>query len=390
MPWSNNTGGPNKSQGPWGGGGGGRGNGGGGGGPWGGGPRGGGGGGGSGGGQGPNIDDLFKKGQNRLKNVLGDGAPRGGGFGGGLLLAAIVALGAWAYVSVFQVKPEEQAAILTFGAYTTTVGPGLNFAPWPVQTAEIRAVTKENIVEIGQRRSGVSSQGRSGNRASGLMLTGDENIIDINFQVVWTIRELDKFLFNLADPDATINAVAESAMREVVGRSQLAPLLNRDRALLEQQVSDLIQRTLDEYEAGVAIRRVNLDRADPPPEVIDAFRDVQAAEQERDTLLKQAQAYYNEKTAGARGEAAQLLQQAEGYRAQVVAVAQGEAERFNAVYEEYVKAKDVTRKRLYLETMEKVFGGINKVIIDQEGDGGNGVVPYLPLDQLNRTSRTQN
>ena len=387
MPWSNNTGGP-KSQGPWGGGGGGRGGNGGGGGPWGGGPRGGGGGG--GGGQGPNIDDLFKKGQHRLKNVLGDGAPSGGGFGGALFLAAIVAVGAWLYVSVFQVKPEEQAAILTFGNYTRTVGPGLNFAPWPVQTAEKRAVTKENIVEIGSRRSGTSSQARGGGRANGLMLTGDENIIDINFQVVWTIRELDKFLFNLADPDATINAVAESAMREVVGRSQLAPLLNRDRALLEQQVFDLIQRTLDEYEAGVAIRRVNLDRADPPPEVIDSFRDVQAAEQERDTLLKQAQAYYNEKTAGARGEAAQLLQQAEGYRAQVVAVAQGEAERFNAVYEEYVNSKDVTRKRLYLETMEKVFSGINKVIIDQEGGSGNGVVPYLPLDQLNRTSRPQN
>ncbi|MBX2854427.1 MAG: FtsH protease activity modulator HflK [Rhodobacteraceae bacterium] len=388
MPWSNNTGGPNKSQGPWGGGG--RGGNGGGGGPWGGGQRGGGGGGGGGGGQGPNIDDLFKKGQNRLKNVLGDGAPRSGGFGGALLLAALVAVGAWAYVSVFQVKPEEQAAILTFGNYTRTVGPGLNFAPWPVQTSEIRAVTKENIVEIGQRRSGATSPARGSGRTSGLMLTGDENIIDINFQVVWTIRELDKFLFNLADPDATINAVAESAMREVVGRSELAPLLNRDRALLEQQVYDLIQRTLDEYEAGVAIRRVNLDRADPPPEVIDAFRDVQAAEQERDTLLKQAQAYYNEKTAGARGESAQLLQQAEGYRAQVVAVAQGEAERFNAIYEEYFKAKDVTRKRLYLETMEKVFGGINKIIIDQEDGSANGVVPYLPLDQLNRTPRSQN
>ena len=385
MPWSNNTGGP-KSQGPWGGGGGGgRGGNGGGGGPWSGGPRGGGGGG--SGGQGPQLDDLFRKGQNRLKNVLGEGGGGGGGIGGALLLAALVGVGAWAYVSVFTVKPEEQAVILTFGEYTTTVGPGLNFAPWPVQTAEIRATTIENIVEVGTRNSGSSSNQRAGGRDSGLMLTGDENIIDINFQVAWNISELDRFLFNLADPDATISAVAESAMREVVGRSQLAPLLNRDRELLANQVEELIQKTLEEYQAGVNIVRVTLDRADPPPEVIDSFRDVQAAEQERDTLLKQAQAYFNEKTAGARGEAAQLLQQAEAYRAQVVAGAQGEAARFNAVYDEYVNAKEVTRKRLYIETMEKVFRGINKVIIDENGGNGQGVVPYLPLNQLQAGSR---
>lgn len=381
MPWSNNNGGP-KSQGPWGGGGGGNG---GGGGPWGGGPRGGGG----GGGQGPNIDDLFKKGQKGLKNVLGDGGRGGGGgFGGALVLAAIVGLGAWAYVSVFQVQDNEQAVILTFGEYTDIVGPGLNFAPWPIQTAEIRATRAEKIIEIGNRRSGAASAARTG-RDSGLMLTGDENIIDINFQVAWNISELDKFLFTLEDPTTTIKAVAESAMREVVGRSALAPLLNRERQALADQVEDLIQTTLDDYESGVNIIRVTLDRADPPPDVVEAFLDVQAAAQQRDTLLKQAQAYFNEQTAGARGEAAQILQEAEAYKARVVAGAQGEAGRFNQVYDEYVNAKEVTRKRLYIETMEKVFGGVNKIIIDENG-AGSGVVPYLPLDQLQRNSRTAN
>ena len=380
MPWSNNNGpkssGPRPSgprgSGPWGGGGGG----GNGGGPWG----GGGGSGGGRGGQGPNIDDLFKKGQSQLKTVLGEG---GGGGGFGVLLALIIAAGAWIYVSVYTVKLDEQAVVLTFGKYTATQGPGLNFAPWPVQTAEIRSVTKENQIVIGSSRSDTPRSSRAG-RDEGVMLTGDENIVDVSFNVIWNINELDKFLFNLAEPDATIAAVSEAAMREVVGRSELAPLLNRDRALLQQQVADLVQTTLDEYQSGVNIVRVNLDRVDPPPEVIDAFRDVQAAAQERDTLLKQAQAYFNEKTAGARGEAARLLEDAEAYRAQVVAEAQGQAARFEAVLVEYKNAEDVTRQRLYIETMERVYGGMNKIIIDESADGASGVVPYLPLNELQR------
>lgn len=370
MPWSNDKG--PKSSGPWGGGGG-RGSGGDGGGPWGG--RGSGSGGG-GGGQGPNIDDFFKKGQSQLKTVLGDG----GGGGVGFLLILVVAAVAWLWASFYTVKPEEEAVVLTFGKYTNTQGPGLNFAPWPVQTAEIRAVTRENVIDIGASRSGAGGASTARNR--GVMLTGDANIIDINFQVRWVISDLRDHLFNLQDPETTIRAVSESAMREVVGRSRLAPLLNRDRALLETEVKALIQRTMDEYNAGVRIQRVTLDRADPPPEVIDAFRDVQAAEQERDTLQKQAQAEYNKITAQARGESAQILQDAEAYRAQVVAGAEGEAARFTAVLKEYVAAKDVTRKRLYLETMERVFGDMNKIIIDEKAAGSQGVVPYLPLDQL--------
>jgi membrane protease subunit HflK len=214
------------------------------------------------------------------------------------------------------------------------------------------------------------------------MLTGDENIVDIDFQVVWNISDLSKFLFNLADPVVTIRAVSESAMREVIGRSDLSPILNRDRALISGDVSTLIQEILDSYNSGVNIVRLNFDKADPPAEVIDSFRDVQAAEQERDTLEKKADAYEYQALAQARGEAEQLKQEAEGYKAQVVNEATGEASRFISIYDEYVQAKDVTRKRLYLDSMEKVLGDVDKVILDQNSSSGQGVVPYLPLNQL--------
>jgi membrane protease subunit HflK len=261
------------------------------------------------------------------------------------------------------------------GKYHATGESGLNFAPWPFITAEIVPVTTEQIENIGV--------GRGSRVEEGLMLTGDENIVDIDFQVVWNITDPAQFLFNLADPNETIRVVSESAMREVIGRSDLAPILNRDRAAISQEVRQLIQATLDSYNAGVNIVRLNFDKADPPREVIDSFRDVQAAEQERDTLEKRADAYANQRLAAARGESAQLLQQAEGYRAQVVNEATGEASRFIAVYNEYAKAKGVTRKRLYLETLERVLADVNKIIID-EGAGGQGVVPYLPLTELNR------
>ena len=214
------------------------------------------------------------------------------------------------------------------------------------------------------------------------MLTGDENIVDIDFQVVWNISDPAKFLFNLADPTETIRAVSESAMREVIGRSELSPILNRDRALVSADVRELIQNILDTYSSGVNIVRLNFDKADPPGEVIDAFRDVQAAEQERDTLEKKTDAYEYQALAQARGEAEQLKQEAEGYKARVINEATGEASRFIAIYNEYVSAKDVTRKRLYIDSMEKVLGDVDKVILDQNSDAGQGVVPYLPLNQL--------
>ncbi|MEE9454142.1 MAG: FtsH protease activity modulator HflK [Paracoccaceae bacterium] len=332
----------------------------------------------------PDIDDLVRKGQEQIKVLMGGGrggsgggqSGQGDGFGSGpLVLMGLAAIVLWGFASFYSVKPEEKSVELFLGKYHATGESGLNFAPWPFVTAEIVPVTTEQIENIGV--------GRGSRVEEGLMLTGDENIVDIDFQVVWNITDPAQFLFNLADPNETIRVVSESAMREVIGRSDLAPILNRDRAAISQEVRQLIQATLDSYNAGVNIVRLNFDKADPPREVIDSFRDVQAAEQERDTLEKRADAYANQRLAAARGESAQLLLQAEGYRAQVVNQATGEASRFVAVYEEYAKAKGVTRKRLYLETLERVLADVNKIIID-EGAGGQGVVPYLPLTELNR------
>ncbi len=335
----------------------------------------------------PDIDDLMKKGQDQLRVLMGgrDGGGRSGGSGPsggqgpnfskstiglGLLGAAVL----WGMASFYTVKPEEQSVELFLGEYSDTGNPGLNFAPWPVVTAEVIPVTREQIEDIGVGQRGSDA---------GLMLTGDENIVDIDFQVVWNINDPAKFLFNLRDAQLTIRAVSESAMREIIAQSDLAPILNRDRASIAERLKDLIQLTLDSYDSGVNIVRVNFDKADPPTQVIDAFRDVQAAEQERDRTQKEADAYANAVLAGARGEAAQVLEEAEAYRASVVNQADGEASRFTAILEEYRKAPEVTRKRLYLETMEEVLGRVEKVIIDEQASG-QGVVPYLPLNELKK------
>ena len=314
----------------------------------------------------------MKKGQEQLRVLMGgrggSGDKRGGGSGGGsgpfftrgtIGLGVIGAIILWGMASFYTVRPEEQSVELFLGEFSSIGNPGLNFAPWPVVTAEVIPVTREQTEEIG-----VGARGSD----AGLMLTGDENIVDIDFQVVWNITEPDKFLFNLRDARPTIRAVSESAMREIIAQSELAPILNRDRAAIADRLQDLIQNTLDSYDAGVNIVRVNLDKADPPQPVIDAFRDVQAAEQERDRLQNVADAYANRVLAEARGEAAQLLEEAEGYRARVVNEAEGEASRFLAVLEEYSKAPEVTRKRLYLETMEEVLGRVDKIILDENGD----------------------
>ncbi len=340
----------------------------------------------------PEIDDLVKKGQEQLRVLMGGrgggtgqgGGGRSGGSGpaftkGTIGLGVIVAGVLWGLASFYTVKPEEQSVELFLGEFSEVGLPGLNFAPWPLVTAEVIPVTREQTEDMG---------GARGNN-DGLMLTGDENVVDIDYQVVWNISDPAKYLFNLADPRQTIQAVSESAMREIIAQSELAPILNRDRGVIADQLHDLIQLTLDSYNSGVNIIRVNFDKADPPQPVIDAFRDVQAAAQERDRLQNVADAYANRVLAEARGEAAQQLEEAEGYRAQQVNEAQGEASRFSAVLEEYVKAPEVTRKRLYLETMEQVLGGLDKIILDESG-GGAGVVPYLPLNELRRSTEEPN
>ncbi|MFV0513363.1 MAG: FtsH protease activity modulator HflK [Jhaorihella sp.] len=342
----------------------------------------------------PEIDELMKKGQEQLRVLMGgrggSGKSGGGGSGGGMPsfsrgtigLGVVAAAILWGLASFYTVKPEENSVELFLGKFHAIGNPGLNFAPWPFVTAEVIPVTREQTEDIGVG-------GRGGD--AGLMLTGDENIVDIDFQVVWNISDPARFLFNLREPRPTIRAVSESAMREIIAQSRLAPILNRDRGVIGSRLQDLIQTTLDSYDSGVRIVRVNFDKADPPEPVIGAFRDVQAAEQERDRLQNVADAYANRVLAEARGEAAQLLEQAEGYRARVVNEAEGEASRFTAVLAEYRKAPEVTRKRLYLETLEQILGDVDKVILDDSanGEGGQGVVPYLPLNELRRSAPSQ-
>ena len=336
----------------------------------------------------PEIDELMKKGQERLKVLMGGkggggngrgGLPGGGGSGGpgvtrttvGLAVLGVAAL--WAFGSFYTVKPEEQSVELFLGKEYSIGNPGLNFAPWPVVTYEKVNVTSQRTETIGAGRGA----------DNGLMLTTDANIVDIDFQVVWNISNPSHFLFNIAEPEETVRAASEAVMREIIAASNLAPILNRDRGLIADTALQNIQNTLDEYNSGIRIVRVNLDTADPPAEVIDAFREVQAAEQERDRLQRQADAYANRVLAEARGEAAQLLEEAEAYRAQVGNEAIGEASRFLAVAQEFNAAPEVTQRRLYLETVERVLGDVDKIILD-EATGEGGVLPYLPLNELRR------
>ena len=352
----------------------------------------------------PEIDELMKKGQEQLRVLMGGkggGTGSGGngtGGGGPMLtrgtfgLAALVGLVLWGMASFYTVRPEQQSVELFLGEFRGVGTEGLNFAPWPFVTAEVFNVTTNRTEDIGV--------GRGTNGDNGLMLTTDENIVDIDFQVVWNIKNAQNFLFSLANPRQSVVSISEAAMREVIAQSELAPILNRDRAAIEAEVRTRIQGTLDDRDSGINIVRVNFNKVDPPSQqvaltdndgntrnvsVIDAFRDVQAAEQERDRVERQADAYANARLADARGESARVLEEAEAYRARQVNGAIGEASRFSSVLTEYAQAPDVTRTRLYLETMERVLGDVDKIILeDTSSGGGQGVVPYLPLNDLRR------
>lgn len=357
MPWNSDDDGPN------------------GGGPWGQRP--------GGGNQPPDLEDLIRRGQDRFKQALPGGSLGARGLGLGFLI--LVAL--WLASGVYRVEPYEQGVVLQFGKFVKTTQPGLNYhLPWPFEAALTPAVTRVNQIDVGFRTT------TSTNRQAGpardvpeesLMLTGDENIVDVDFAVQWRINDAGAFLFNIQNPEGTIKAVAESTMREVIGQSSLQPILTGSRGDIERNVQQLMQQTLDEYGAGVEITEVKSQKVDPPGAVIDAFRDVQAARADLERLRNEADAYANKIVPEARGEAAQISQQAEAYKEQTIAEATGEAQRFISIYNEYKLAPDVTRERIFLETMEKVFGDMDKMIISSE-IGGSGVVPYLPLDQLNK------
>ena len=378
MPWQNNNGGGWKS--------------GGGGGPWGQGPQGPWGGGGQGGNQNqPDIEEMIKRGQDRLKNAMpgGTGIPTAVW----LLLFAIGAGVIGFYAFTYKVNPNQQGVVLRFGQLQDKTGPGLHFRwPYPIDEVLLPDVTRNNRIQIGMRTaaggSSMRAQAARDVPEESLMLTGDENIVDVDFEVQWKIRDAEKYLFNIQNPESTVKEVADSAMREVVGQSDIQSILTQAREEVRQKVTDLIQKTLDSYSAGIEIVQVQLQKVDPPGKVIDAFRDVPAARADQVRLQNEANAYANRIVPEARGQAERVLQAAKGYREQTVADAFGQAARFEKVYEEYAKAPDVTRRRMFLETMERVYGGTDKIILDNKG-GGTGVVPYLPLDQLTRRNKEQ-
>ncbi|MDA7695228.1 FtsH protease activity modulator HflK [Candidatus Pelagibacter sp.] len=344
-------------------------------------------GGGNGSGKGPtppDIDALIRDIQSKIKRFLPGGSSSGGKPIG--LILIIIAF-VWLASGLYRVGPDEQGVVLRFGKFVKTTQPGLHYhIPLPVETVQTPKVTKVNRIDIGFRSERDSGFSQGGGVADvpqeSLMLTGDENIVNIDFSVFWVIKDAGKFLFEIQDPEGTVKAAAETAMREVIAKSKIQPVLTEGRALIEVETQEIIQSILDEYNSGIQITQVQTQKADPPDQVIDAFRDVQAARADMERSKNEAEAYANDVIPRARGEAARIMQAAEAYKQKVVAQAEGEASRFISIYNEYAKAKEVTQERMYLETMEKVLADIDKVIIEK--NAGSGVVPYLPLPELGK------
>jgi membrane protease subunit HflK len=367
MPWNNQPGNGSGNPPP-------------GGGPWGRGPSGG------GGGQPPDFEEMLRRAQDRLRRVL-PGNFGGPGFGsGGLAIIALAIVAVWLMSGIYVVSASEQGVVLRFGKFVARTAPGINYhLPWPIETVDIVDVTHPRQITIGYHTDSRNDDQTEDVSQEGLMLTGDENIVNVNFVVYWVIKDAADYKFNVDNPDAAIKAVAESAMREVVGKTPIEPILTQDREPIQVEVRDLMQKTLDMYGAGVSVTDVKMQKVDPPDEVLDAYRDVQAARADQERMRNEAEAYANKIIPEARGKAARIVQEGQAYKQRVIAEASGEAKRFLSVYEEYKKAPEVTRKRMYLETMSSVLGGANKVLIDESA---KGVVPYLPLPQL-KTSGNQ-
>jgi len=330
----------------------------------------------------PNLDDVIKNFQKTINKFSG------GKSGGSkpIVYGLLIVLALYVASGLYRVLPDEQGVVLRFGKFVNTTQPGLHYHfPMPFERALTPKVTKVNRVDVGFRPA--SDSGRSSGVGNvpeeSLMLTGDENIVDINYSVFWVIKDAGKFLFNIQSPIETVKATSETAMREVIAKNEIQTILTEGRSNIEVEVQEITQQILDEYNSGIQITQVQTQQADPPAQVIDAFRDVQAARADRERSKNEAEAYANDVIPRARGEAEQVLQQAEAYKKEVVAKAEGEASRFLAIYNEYKDAKQVTQERMYLETMEKVLADIDKVIIDK--DSGSGVVPYLPLPELKKS-----
>jgi membrane protease subunit HflK len=385
MPWSNQSGGGGgrKGGGPWGSGGGPWGGGGGNsGGPWGSGPQR------PGSGGPPDLEELLRRSQDRLKRAL----PGGGGSLGakGLIIAVVAVVVLWLATGFYRVQPGEVGVELVFGRYVGQTEPGLDYNwPYPIGSVETPDVLRVREITVGLRET----EGARGTQSArdvpeeSLMLTGDENIVDVDFKVFWRINNASDYLFNIQNPEGTVKAVAEGAMREVVGRNNIQRILTDQRERVQIDVQTLMQSVLDGYGAGIEITQVQMLTVDPPQQVIDAFRDVQAARADQERVQNEAQAYANRVVPEARGEASRILEGAAAYRDRTIAEARGQADRFLKIYEQYAESPDVTRQRIYLETMEQVLGKTEKIIIDGS-IGGSGVVPYLPLDRLERGAPT--
>jgi membrane protease subunit HflK len=332
---------------------------------------------------------MLRRGQDRLRRFL-----PGGNLGGrGFALLVLAALALWGFSGFFRVEPDELGVVMRFGKEVREVEPGLNYhLPYPIEAVLTPKALRVNKIDIGLRsvenvRGGVTTREVP---EESLMLTGDENIVDVDFSVLWKVKPagVGDYLFNIQNPEGTVKAVAESAMREVIGRSEIQPILTGARQTIESAVQDLMQKTLDHYGAGIVIQQVQLQKVDPPSQVIDAFRDVQAARADLERAVNEAQTYANRVVPEARGRVAQIVQAAEAYRQQTVAEATGATSRFLKIYEQYKKAPDVTRQRMYLETMERVLGGADKIILDSKD--AQSVVPYLPLGELQRSPARPN
>jgi membrane protease subunit HflK len=331
------------------------------------------------------LDEFLRLSQDKLGSLLP------GNLGGrGIALIALAAVALWGFSGFFRVEPDELGVVMRFGKFQREAPPGLNYhLPYPIEAALTPRALRINKIDIGfnlLRGSAMRDEPQES-----LMLTGDENIVDVNFSVLWKVQpnRVGDYLFNVQSPEGTVKAVAESAMREVIGRSNIQAILTGARQTIETAVQELMQKTLDDYGAGVVVQQVQLQKVDPPAQVLDAFRDVQAARSDLERAANEAQTYANRVVPEARGRAAKAIQDAEAYREQTVAEAKGQASRFSQVYEQYKKAPDVTRKRIYLETMEGVLGTANKTIIDSGAQSNTGVVPYLSLDSLPRERPAQ-
>ena len=363
--------------GPWGGSGGN----GGGQGPW--------GGGGSSGNQPPDIEEMLRRSQDKFKKFIpsGKGGPRR------IILLILVAAVIWLGTGFYRVQPSEQGVELLFGKFVKTTTPGLNYwFPAPIGQVLRPDVTNTNITSVGFRQIGTNSSRNSSVRdipEESLMLTGDQNIIDIDYQVQWRIKNAADFLFNIRNPEETVKLASESAIREIIGQNTLEDALAKQRQQVESQTHEVLQKILDSYGAGVFIDSVKLQKVEPPKQVIDAFNDVQRAKQDRERQQNEAQAYANDIIPKAKGEAERMIQEATAYKEKLTREAEGEAKRFLSVYEAYKSGKQVTRSRLFLERMQQVLKDSEKVIIDK-GQGGPGVVPYLPLPEIKKRSQGAN